>query len=94
MKIRHFSCLNFSGILRDFSKSVLHAVLVLSFIDTSVLEVSGSVSLPGSVPPVPGVVEPVELVVGEVVDDAPPVGDLGVAEPPAASYCPLVKTRV
>ena len=63
-------------------------------VDASVLEVGGTVALPRPVPPVPGVVLPVELVVGEVVDEAPAVGNLGVAEALAAFYRALVQTGI
>ena len=73
---------------------MLHPARVAADVDGAVPEPRGALALTAAVAPLPRVVQPLEGVVGEVVDDAVAVRNLAAAEAPSPPHRSLVKAGV
>ena len=73
---------------------MFHSVLVLADVDSAVPEPRGASALPAAVTPLPRVVQPLEGIIGEVVDDAVAVRGLTAAEVPSPLHRPLVQAGI
>ena len=93
MRLPMYSYLTLTHSL-DPPLSVLHSALVLADVDGAVPEPRGASALAVAAAPLARVVQPLEGVVGEVVDDAAAVRNLTAAEAPPPPHRPLVQAGV
>ena len=73
---------------------MLHPVLVSPDVHGAVSKPRGAAALPVAVAPLSRVIQPLEGVVGKVVDDAVAMRDVAAAEALSSSHHALVQARV